>query len=184
MKNYDYQEGNIMFLYDFIVSIFGDNQKSRKIYKIIKLFLVSAIFLYIIIKLILYGISILDSMGTGGIIVYCLIIIVITAIWIFLCQRNFKKNYKNLHALPILKGVDLKGCKLKIIEPNGENVFIINCCNGYTIDLIYKNYEYNIVIKNDEWDVIKQIKAKTQDDIRRALIEAIDLVVNNNTIKE
>ncbi len=76
--------------------------------------------------------------------------------------------------------VDFKGGKVNYIEVFGEDMIEIKYPNGYMIDVGYYESEQAFgitIVKNDDWiNIIKEVEAKTDIELKTKLISAIDWV--------
>lgn len=78
-------------------------------------------------------------------------------------------------------GVDYQGGRVNLTERFGEDMLEIFYPNGYTIDVGYIEFINSFVItvvKNNDWtNIIKEIKAKSDLELKRKLKEEIEWIV-------
>jgi hypothetical protein len=167
----------IHIFYNLIASVFGDNDKSKKIYKVYRCLRATVLCWFAIIVFFLAGISELteaESIGSYFLgIIFC-------AIWIIMLRYIIKDKMVDLHDLPNLSGVDFKGGKLKFIQPFRERVCKITYKSGCEISVTFQDNEYTVTVKNQEWDVVSAASARNKTDLKAEIVKAIDCAVNDD----
>lgn len=78
--------------------------------------------------------------------------------------------------------IDFKGGNVNTIEKLGQDMLEVFYPSGYMIDVGYVerlNTFYVTVVKNDDWaNIIKELPAKTEVELKQNLRFAIDFVVS------
>jgi hypothetical protein len=171
---YRLKAGYRMSLYNTIASLFGDNEKSKKIYKYARYIAITILFLGLAGYGIYRGISVYNAARAMNSIKVWFVSLAAVLAWLYYFNKIRKDKMVNLHAVPNLKGLSFKGLKLQYIELDRDKMFKITFPNDSTVLANFENGEYHILVKNDEWKVVNETVFKDSKEFKTHLEQAME----------